>query len=62
MEMVLILVNEGVELRNESAIEKGSLRELCEAVSAPFTLSIPIKVYPYPSIYLHQLLFLSVIL
>ena len=45
MEMVLILVNEGVELRNESAIEKGSLRELCEAVSAPFTLSTSTKVY-----------------
>ena len=33
MEMVLILVGEGVELRNESGIERGSLRELCEAVS-----------------------------
>lgn len=30
--MVLVLVDEGVELRNEAAIEKGSLRELCEAV------------------------------
>lgn len=41
MEMVLILVNEGVELRNESAIEKGSLRELCEAVSLPSTPLTP---------------------
>lgn len=33
MEMVMLLVAEGVELRNESNIEKLSLRDLCDAVS-----------------------------
>ena len=33
MEMVNLLVKEGVELRNESSIERVSLRDLCEAVS-----------------------------
>jgi hypothetical protein len=33
MEMVMLLVSEGVELRNESNIEKLSLRDLCDAVS-----------------------------
>jgi hypothetical protein len=32
MEMVTLLVAEGVELRNEASIEKGSLRDLCDAV------------------------------
>jgi hypothetical protein len=32
MEMVMLLVAEGVELRNESNIEKLSLRDLCDAV------------------------------
>jgi hypothetical protein len=33
MEMVMLLVSEGVELRNESNIDKLSLRDLCDAVS-----------------------------
>ena len=35
MEMVELLISEGVELRNESNIERVSLKELCEAVSLP---------------------------
>eukprot|EP01032_Pedospumella_encystans_P018574 gene18574-21138_t len=48
MEMVLILVDEGVELRNEAAIEKGSLRELCEALY--FERDMPAKP-PLPTLF-----------
>ena len=35
MEMVELLISEGVELRNETNIERVSLKDLCEAVSLP---------------------------
>lgn len=49
MEMVTLLVNEGVELRNESSIEKGSLRDLCDAVRS--ILDGDISTLPYHLIF-----------
>ena len=48
MEMVELLISEGVELRNETNIERVSLKELCEAVSLPiYTYNITLLALLY---------------
>ena len=56
MEMVELLVKEGVELRHESNIERESLQELCEAVSAA-TCTFLEERYPIILLIIQQSMF-----